>query len=101
MNPDETMRNDETILNDETIGWTSSYAGEQDDVEHDAQPEPTLVEFSLEDPSLKTKAKQIIYTIFSQLNISEENDLNQIVYYSDSSTTFVHKVAVRFKEKKG
>jgi hypothetical protein len=63
--------------------------------------EPTLVEFTLLDPSLKTKSKQIVFTIFTDLNINDDNDLFQINYFTDKSTKLVHKIVARFKEKDG
>ncbi len=63
--------------------------------------EPTLVEFTLLDPSLKTKSKQIVYTFFTHLSINDEHDLIQINYFTDKLTKLVHKIAARFKEKDG
>jgi hypothetical protein len=63
--------------------------------------EPTLVEFTLLDPSLKTKSKQIAYTIFTHLNINDDHDLIQMNYFTDRLTKLVHKIAARFKEKDG
>jgi hypothetical protein len=62
---------------------------------------PVLVEFYLNEPTAKTKAKQIIFTLLSSLNINDEFDINSISYLTETQTNLVQKIVIQFKYSNG
>jgi hypothetical protein len=71
-----------------------------------------LIEFNLDQPTSKTKSKQILFTLLTSLNINDEFDINSINYLngydfaSISSSNFfnqnntnnlVEKISIQFK----
>ena len=56
------------------------------------------VEFSLLEPTLRTKANQLLFTILNDLEINEDFDLKSISYAIEKLTKIVYKIVIHFKQ---
>ncbi len=65
------------------------------------QQMPVLVEFFLNEPTPKTRAKQIVFTLLTSLNINDEFDINSITYLTETQTNLVQKILIQFKYSSG
>ena len=55
------------------------------------------MEMSLDMPLSKTKCKSNLFSIFDELNISDEKELNSIGYAVSKDENLVHKIVIHFK----
>jgi hypothetical protein len=64
-------------------------------------PTPVLVEFYFNQPTVKTKAKQIVFTLLTSLNINDEFDISSISYLTETHANSVQKIVIQFKYSSG